>query len=84
MGVTYVTGYHTLRPPDTECKHLAFNSAMIDLKDRVCLQNSPGGGRSGISGQQSIASMEKMTWDLTYFDEFSKCSVCLLLISFGE
>ena len=27
---------------------------MIDLDDRVCLPNSPGGGRSGISGQQSI------------------------------
>ena len=54
VGITYVTGCHTLRPPDTECKHLAFNAAMIDLKDRVCLPNSPGGGRSGISDQQSI------------------------------
>ena len=44
MGVTYVIDCHTLRPLDTECKHLAFNVAMIDLKNRVCLPNSPGGG----------------------------------------
>ena len=31
VGVIYVTGCHTLRPPDTECRHLAFNAAMTDL-----------------------------------------------------
>ena len=31
VGVKYVTGCHTLRPPDSECKHLAFNAVMTDL-----------------------------------------------------
>ena len=65
-GITYVKGCHTLRPPDTECKHLAFNAAVIDLEDRVCLPNSPGGGRSGISGQQSNAKSTVNSIDIHF------------------
>ena len=42
--VTYVTGSYRLTPRSTECKHLLKDSAFNSLQDRICLQNSLGGG----------------------------------------
>ena len=42
--VTYVTGSYGLTPRSTECKHLLKDSAFNSLQDRICLQNSLGGG----------------------------------------
>ena len=44
--VTYVTGSYRLTPRSTECKHLLKDSAFNSLQDRICLQNSLGGGGS--------------------------------------
>ena len=40
----YVTGSYRLTPRSTECKHLLKDSAFNSLQDRICLQNSLGGG----------------------------------------
>ena len=42
--VTYVTGSYSITPQSTECKHLLKDSAFDYLQDRICLQNSLGGG----------------------------------------
>ena len=42
--VTYVTGSYRLTPQRTECKHVLKDSAFSSLQDRICLQNSLGGG----------------------------------------
>ena len=42
----YVTGSYRLTPRSTECKHLLKDSAFNSLQDRICLQNSLGGGGS--------------------------------------
>ena len=42
--VTYVTGSYRLTPRSTECKHLLKDAAFHSLQDRICLQNSLGGG----------------------------------------
>ena len=40
----YVTGSYRLTPRSTECKHLLKDSAFNSLQERICLQNSLGGG----------------------------------------
>ena len=47
--VTYVTGSYRLTPRSTECKHLLKDSAFNSLQDRICLQNSLGGGANPFS-----------------------------------
>ena len=45
--VIYVTGSYRLTPQRTECKHCLEDSAFNFLQDRLCLQNSLGGGGGG-------------------------------------
>ena len=51
--VTYVTGSYRLTPRSTECKHLLKDSAFNSLQDRICLQNSLGGGGKPILSHPS-------------------------------
>ena len=44
--VTYVTGSYRLMLQRTECKHSLKDSVFNSLKDKICLQNSLGGGGS--------------------------------------
>ena len=53
--VTYVTGSNRLTPRSTECKHLLKDSAFNSLQDRICLQNSLGGGSKPILSHPSIS-----------------------------
>ena len=41
------TGCHTLTPLLTTCKHLLFYAEKIAHEERICLQNSLGGGAGG-------------------------------------
>ena len=51
--VTYVIGSYRLTPQRTECKHLLKDLAFNFLHDRICLQNSLGGGGGEQTHSQS-------------------------------
>ena len=44
VGITYVTGCHTLTLPDIECKHLALSAAWIALLRYGISAKFPRGG----------------------------------------
>ena len=52
--VTYVTDSYRLTLQRTECKHFLKNSDFNSPQDRICLQNSYGGGSKPILSHPSI------------------------------
>ena len=71
--VTYVTGCYRLTPKCIECNHL-FDAAWIVFQDRICLQNSLGGG-----GWQTILSHSFYS---IYLVETLHCAVSHLVIHY--
>ena len=63
--VTYVTGCQRLTPRSTECKHLLKDSAFNSLQDRICLQNSLGGGSKPILSHPSITHENQLLPNIT-------------------